>query len=183
MENATIQAELNKACWTTGISRSALFFRAAIAIVLGGLLVAAPLATIQIITVCIGILMVFNAGSLFTDTFKLKGGAFWLSIIYASSLTLLGIFAILEPLRIDLLWIYILAVWQLLTGISGISSALSKHTPYRGIALLSGSISLMVAIVLILWPFSGLAALWILGLFLMIFGGFLIGCALTIRKV
>lgn len=97
-----------------------------------------------------------------------------------------GIIAIVWPGLTTLALLYIIAFWAILTGAFEIIAAIRLRKEIEGELLLGlgGLLSIIFGIVLIAFPISGaLAVVWLIGIYAIIFGVFLIGLGLRLRKV
>lgn len=156
--------------WTVGISKSAFIFRGIIALLLGIMLLAEPLTTLTVITVSIGILMIFASGAVFSGAVKIKSSYRWMVFVYAVSLLVLGGLAVFRPMMVEWLWILMLAGWQLMAGINALILMFDKKVVSRSAALFSGVTSILLGVLLAAWPFTGLAMMmWLFGVIMILF--------------
>lgn len=106
-------------------------------------------------------------------------------------LLFVGIFGILVGAITFFYWqitafalLYLIAAWAVVTGILELVGAfeLRRHLPGDLWWVLAGLASIAFGIVLILRPLSGaLAVVWIVGIYAIVFGGFLIALAFKLR--
>lgn len=106
-------------------------------------------------------------------------------------LLFVGIFGILVGAITFFYWqitafalLYLIAAWAVVTGILELVGAfeLRRHLPGDLWWVLAGLASIAFGIVLILRPLSGaLAVVWIIGIYAIVFGGFLIALAFKLR--
>jgi len=106
-------------------------------------------------------------------------------------LLFVGIFGILVAGITFFFWqitafalLYLIAAWAVVTGILELVGAfeLRRHMPGELWWVLAGLVSIAFGVLLILRPLSGaLAVVWIIGVYALLFGGFLIGLALRLR--
>jgi len=106
-------------------------------------------------------------------------------------LLFVGIFGLLVGAITFFFWqitafalLYLIAAWAVVTGILELVGAfeLRRHLPGDLWWVLAGLASIAFGVLLILRPLSGaLAVIWIIGLYAIIFGGFLIGLAFRLR--
>jgi uncharacterized membrane protein HdeD (DUF308 family) len=106
-------------------------------------------------------------------------------------LLFVGIFGILVGAITFFFWqitafalLYLIAAWAVVTGILELVGAfeLRRHLPGDLWWVLAGLASIAFGVLLILRPLSGaLAVIWIIGIYAIIFGGFLIGLAFRLR--
>jgi len=108
-------------------------------------------------------------------------------------LLFVGIFGLLVGAITFFFWqitafalLYLIAAWAVVTGILELVGAfeLRRHLPGDLWWVLAGLASIAFGVLLILRPLSGaLAVIWIIGLYAIIFGGFLIGLAFRLRDL
>lgn len=106
-------------------------------------------------------------------------------------LLFVGIFGILVAAITFFFWqitafalLYLIAAWAVVTGILELVAAfeLRRHLPGELWWVLAGLASIAFGVILILRPLSGaLAVVWIIGIYAVLFGGFLIGLSLRLR--
>ncbi len=106
-------------------------------------------------------------------------------------LLFVGIFGILVGAITFFFWqitafalLYLIAAWAVVTGILELVGAfeLRRHLPGDLWWVLAGLASIAFGVLLILRPASGaLAVIWIIGIYAIVFGGFLIGLAFRLR--
>ena len=106
-------------------------------------------------------------------------------------LLFVGIFGILVGAITFFFWqitafalLYLIAAWAVVTGILELVGAfeLRRHLPGDLWWVLAGLASIAFGVLLILRPLSGaLAVVWIIGIYAIVFGGFLIGLAFRLR--
>ncbi len=106
-------------------------------------------------------------------------------------LLFVGIFGILVGAITFFFWqitafalLYLIAAWAVVTGILELVGAfeLRRHLPGDLWWVLAGLASIAFGVLLILRPLNGaLAVVWIIGVYAIIFGGFLIGLAFRLR--
>jgi len=106
-------------------------------------------------------------------------------------LLFVGIFGILVGAITFFFWqitafalLYLVAAWAVVTGILELVGAfeLRRHLPGDLWWVLAGLASIAFGVLLILRPLSGaLAVVWIIGIYAIVFGGFLIGLAFRLR--
>ena len=106
-------------------------------------------------------------------------------------LLFVGIFGILVGAITFFFWqitafalLYLIAAWAVVTGILELVGAfeLRRHLPGDLWWVLAGLASIAFGVLLILRPLSGaLAVMWIIGIYAIIFGGFLIALAFRLR--
>ncbi len=108
-------------------------------------------------------------------------------------LLFVGIFGILVGAITFFFWqitafalLYLIAAWAVVTGILELVGAfeLRRHLPGDLWWVLAGLASIAFGVLLILRPLTGvLAVVWIIGIYAIVFGGFLIGLAFRLRSL
>lgn len=115
-----------------------------------------------------------------------QGKPFWSLIVIGLLGVIAGIFTFFAPgVTAFALLIYI-AVWAILMGIFQIITAIRvrKTVDHEWLIILSGVVSVIFGIVLLLSPLAGMVALvWVIGGFSVVFGLLLLGAALRLRKL
>ncbi len=170
-----------------GFTRPVLLVRGLVCMILGVLLIALPLGTLEILMQILGIVLVINGiGGFFADVdnLQVKSPAGWL---YPILTVILGVFAFFAPLALGLGVFWVIAAWFL---VSGLTQAGLLFLPYAGSSKLlmgmSAIINIILGLLFISHPFSGLAAMvWLAGVFLSA-GGLLtiiIGCCLKVVRI
>lgn len=98
---------------------------------------------------------------------------------------LAGVIAIFWPLAIITVFVYLFALWALITGIAEIVLALSlrKVVAQEIFYLLAGFLSIITAVVLLVVPgAAAVAIVWVVGVYAVLFGLMLIGSAIRLRS-
>ena len=106
-------------------------------------------------------------------------------------LLFVGIFGVLVGAITFVFWqitafalLYLIAAWAVVTGILELVGAfeLRRHLANEVLWMLAGLVSIGFGVWLILRPANGaLAVIWIIGIYAIVFGGFLIGLAFRLR--
>jgi uncharacterized membrane protein HdeD (DUF308 family) len=95
-----------------------------------------------------------------------------------------GAVALLWPRLALLGFIYVAAVWAILSGIALLIAALRLHRAYGEVTLiLGGLVSIAWGILVVVWPIAGeLALAWWIGAYALLFGVFMLTFALSLRR-
>ena len=99
---------------------------------------------------------------------------------------ILGAIALVTPVIAVLAWVYVIAAWAIVTGVLEIVNAihLRKHISGEIWMLLSGLISIVFGLLLTFWPLEGaLAITWLIGIYAVIFGIFLLVLAFKLKGI
>lgn len=112
-------------------------------------------------------------------------GARWWPLAIEGGLDLAaGAIAFLWPRIALLTFIYIAAVWAILSGAALLAAALRlRRTQGEALFLVSGLLSLAWGIVVLFWPIAGeLALAWWIGAYAVLFGAAMLAVALRLRR-
>jgi uncharacterized membrane protein HdeD (DUF308 family) len=97
-----------------------------------------------------------------------------------------GLFAFVWPSVTALVLVYFIAAWAILTGIADVVQAveLGRVISNEWLLILSGALSIVVGILLFLFPSGGaLALVRLIGIYAILFGALLIGLSFRIRSL
>lgn len=109
----------------------------------------------------------------------------WLGLTGACGIVL-GIVALVWPGITGLALLLLIAVWALVTGVLEIVTAIRLHNVIRGewLYVLTGAVSVLFGVLLLVWPVSGaLAVVWLIGFFSILFGAAMVGAAFRLRRL
>jgi uncharacterized membrane protein HdeD (DUF308 family) len=164
----------------------ALALRGTAALVFGVLAVLWPGMTLT------GLVWIFAAYMLIDGVFALAAGlstaqlgARWWPLALEGVLDLAaGAVAFLWPRIALVTFLYIAAVWAILTGIVLLAVALRlQRAEGEPLFLLGGLLSLGLGIVVLVWPMAGALALaWSIGAYAILFGAVMLAVALRLRR-
>ena len=146
---------------------SSLIVRGIIMILFGLLFWARPVQIMNIIIVVIGLMLIIDSVPLFISSFKLKGQTRAVTLIPASIMLILGLLCTFNAMGIARIGIAVIGIWQLISGIQSISTAKSSGS----LGIVSSLLSILVGIILIVSPITGLIAYtWLLALCIVVAG-------------
>ncbi len=146
---------------------NSLIVRGIIMILFGLLFWIKPVQLMNIIIIVIGIMLIVDSLPLFLSSLKLKGQSRAATLIPATIMLTLGLLCTFNALGIARIGIVIIGIWQLISGIQSISTA--KNSGSLGIV--SSLLSILVGIILIVSPVTGLVAYtWLLALCIIVSG-------------
>ncbi len=158
------------------------------AVILGVLMLAWPGKTLLVGAIMFGVYLVVSGiyQVFFALTLHVSSGGRFLLFISGTAALVLAVLAFRhfgEGYAILLLAIWI-AVGFVFRGVSTLSLAISDPTlPARGWEIFFGAASLIAGLVMLAWPGpSLLSLLTVVGVWLIVIGGFEIGTAFAIRK-
>ncbi|GAA4083709.1 MULTISPECIES: HdeD family acid-resistance protein [Actinomadura] len=109
----------------------------------------------------------------------------WLGVAGVCGIVL-GIVALVWPGITGLALLFLIAVWALVTGVLEIVAAIRLRHVIRGewLYALSGAVSVLFGVLLLVWPVSGaLAVVWMIGFFSIVFGAAMVGAAFRLRRL
>ena len=115
-----------------------------------------------------------------------KGNPNWWAVLIQGLVgILIGIVMFSNPLMTAVLFVRLLALWAVLVGLFRIFGALSlrKEIPGEWMHVVGGIITVLFGIVVFAWPEAGvLYFAWLIGLFAVLSGVFLIGVAMKAKS-
>ncbi|WIX32785.1 DUF308 domain-containing protein [Salinicola sp. JS01] len=164
-----------------------------IAIVFGLIAVFQPLAAIAALTWIMGIMaLAEGVSTLFMTATAYRGaGKGWL-IGYGVLSILFGLLAIFDPLSMASALLVLVGIWLIIAGVYRLLLGLRIRRPVagqgwapgEGWTVLSGVLALLLGILLVVSPLSGLVAtaLWI-GIVALVYGVIQVIAALRVRKM
>ena len=159
----TIQNQLNSILKMT---RGMIIFRAMIMLIIGVCMIFAPLQTLWWMTICIGAIVLIDGVMLLSASLQSKNELQGVMLINAALLIILGVFSLISPLIMDMVWVMMLGIWQLLAGLQYLF--LRKRTRHTFFTLVTGILSVLAGLFFLLLPFGGLlAATWLIAIVLL----------------
>jgi uncharacterized membrane protein HdeD (DUF308 family) len=141
----------------------------------------------------LALVVLFGAYSLVDGVFALvaafgpraEGRRFWLALQGVAGIVI-GAITFIWPTITALVLVALIALWAIVTGILQVMAAIRLRRDMRGewLLALSGVLSVVIGIILLVWPGSGAVGLVLLiGAYAVVFGGALVGLGLRLRKV
>ena len=137
------------------------------------------------------LVLLFAAYALIDGVFSLiaaqraarRHGRSWPLLLEAVLDIVLAGFALVFPGVALIVFIYAIAIWALLTGAALLTAGLAMLRQHGDLLLiLSGFLSIVLGVVLLLQPTAGVIALaWWLGIYALLFGITLVGAAFRLR--
>jgi uncharacterized membrane protein HdeD (DUF308 family) len=113
-------------------------------------------------------------------------GLRWPMVLQGVLGMLVGVLVFLRPENAELVLLYVIAAWAIISGILQIAAAvrLRKVIPDEWASILGGIASVVFGVLLAVWPKGGLVALvWIFGVFAVVFGIMQLLLANRVRKM
>ena len=159
----TIQNQLNSILKMT---RGMIIFRAMIMLIIGACMIFAPLQTLWWMTICIGAIVLIDGIMLLSASLQNQNELQGVMLINAALLIILGGFSLISPLIMDMVWVMMLGIWQLLSGLQYLF--LRKRARHTFFTLVTGILSVLAGLFFLLLPFGGLlAATWLIAIVLL----------------
>ena len=161
--------------------------RGIIALILGIFALFLPEVVYMSLVLIVGVFALVDGAialiSAFTSNAKSEH---WWWIIFEGVLgVLLGILTIFRPAAMGEIWIILIAVWAIVTGIFEIITAIALRKVIEGEIwmILGGVVSLLFGVLLLIYPAAGAIAIgFIIGIFAVLFGIFFILLAFRLRR-
>lgn len=164
-----------------------LALRGIIAILFGFILWTWPAMTLRILTRVFGIFVI--AAGIFAILSGLRATQArhrWLHIGEGALGVLVGIISLAWPAITAIALLYLIAGWAIATGIMEIGGAFQRGRAAgtEFLLILSGVVSIIFGILLIVWPHLGLLALlWLFGIYVVVYGVILLVHAISGRPL
>jgi uncharacterized membrane protein HdeD (DUF308 family) len=109
----------------------------------------------------------------------------WLLLIEGIAGILAGIIAFVLPGVTAIVFLYLIAAWAVITGISEIATAIRLRQEIRGewALIIGGALSVLFGVILaVVGPLAGLLSLiWLIGIYALIFGILMLITAFQVR--
>jgi uncharacterized membrane protein HdeD (DUF308 family) len=161
--------------------------RGILALILGIFALFFPEVVYMSIVLIIGVFaLVDGAIALFSAFTSNAKSEHWWWIIFEGVLgILLGVLTIFRPAAMGEVWMILIAVWAILTGILEIITAVALRKAIEGEIwmILGGVVSLLFGVLLLIYPTAGAIAIGIIiGVFAILFGIFFILLAFRLKK-
>jgi len=140
----------------------------------------------------LSLVIIFGAFALVDAIFGLvaafMGGvrseSWWWLILEGVFGLLIGILTIVQPVAMGLAWVFVIAVWAIVTGIFEIITAIRLRKVITGewALIIGGIFSVLFGLVAAIYPASGAFAIgWIVGVYALLFGFMLVALSLRLR--
>ncbi len=165
----------------------ALALRGAIAILFGLAALVRPGIALE------ALILLFGAYALVDGVFSIvgvfggtrSGTPRWLLLLEGVVSILAGLIAFVLPGLAAVAFLYLIAAWAIITGISEIAMAIRLRREIRGewALILGGAFSVLFGVILaLIGPFAGLVSLiWLIGVYALIFGILMLITAFQVR--
>ena len=160
----TIQSQINSMFRMT---RGMIIFRAAVMLIIGVCMLFAPLQTLWWMTICIGAVVLVDGIMILSASLRSRDELRGAMLVNAVLLIILGLFSLISPLIMDMIWVMMLGIWQLLSGLQYLF--LRKRAHHTLFTLMTGILSVLAGLFFLFVPFGGLlAATWLIAIILLI---------------
>lgn len=162
-----------------------LVFQGAIAILFGLLFLFTPLASLLTLVYLFAAFVIADGilalASMFSPE---RGTSRWLLAVYGIAGIVIGILAFTWPEITALTLLYLIAFWAFIMGIFRIASAIALRREVQGewLQLLTGIIAVVFGIYVLFAPAGLQALVFVIGIFAIIRGVFLIASGLRLRR-
>lgn len=166
-------------------TRSSLILRGGVALIFGLFALSYPHFTLSFFVIIFGI-YVFASGlmTLLLALFSREYDTNWWVYFFEGLFSMIaGIIVFCWPDMTAVIFLYILALWAMFTGIMQIVAYIKLHSIFENDLLLcfSGLISIIISIVLFRFPIESIVMIaWILGVYSFVFG--LLSILSTVRR-
>lgn len=97
----------------------------------------------------------------------------------------IGILTIVQPAAMSLAWVFVIAVWAVVTGVFEIITAIRLRKVITGewALIVAGVLSVLFGLVAAFYPASGAFAIgWIIGVYALVFGFTLVALAFRLKR-
>ncbi|HVN52930.1 MAG TPA: HdeD family acid-resistance protein [Anaerolineaceae bacterium] len=170
------------------ITRSWWLFvlRGIAAIIFGILAFASPRSTILALVIVFGIYAVIDGIMAIIAAFQMRGTVdqWWVVLLEGIAGIVVGIIALVYPQITAGAFLFLIAFWAIFTGIMEIIAAISLRRVINNewSLILSGILSVVLGVLLLVYPSSGAVGLvWAIGLYAILFGVLTLYLAFRIR--
>ncbi len=173
----TLADAIKRSWWT-------LLVRGIIAIIIGSVALVWPQITLEAIVILIGVFLILDGLSAIMQSLAQKYHR-WVLVLFSGILGVLaGIITLFWPGIAEIVVIYLIAAWALITGILEIVASLNMDETFQGrwLLLIGGILSFVFGIVVFLRPDLGLLAIVVLlGFYALFVGIIMVILALEVR--
>ena len=161
--------------------------RGILALILGIFALFFPEVVYLSLVLIVGVFALVNGAiALFSAfTSNAKSEHWWWIILEGALGVSLGLLTFFRPVAMAEVWMILIAVWAVLTGILEIITAVALRKVIQGEIwmILGGVVSLLFGVLLLIYPTAGAIAIgFIIGIFAVLFGVFFILLAFRMKK-
>lgn len=173
--------DINRSWWSPMIRGIVAVLFGLVALILPGLTLRVLIALFGAYVLLDGIFAIVAA----LQAIQARRSFVWSLVEGIASITV-GILTFFWPGLTALVLLYFVAFWAILTGVVEIVAAVELRRIIQGewLLLLSGVLSIVFGVVLVLFPGAGaLSLIWLIGIYAIVFGVLLIDLSLRLRSV
>jgi uncharacterized membrane protein HdeD (DUF308 family) len=165
----------------------AVTLRGVVAIIFGLIAIVAPIPTLEVLVLFVGAYMLVDGVFAIIAAFRHRAGhdRWWVLLLEGLLGVVAGIATFFLPLLTTLVLLYVIAFWAIVTGILEIAAAIRLRKDIQGewMLALGGAVSVILGVLLLLFPTAGvLAVAWMIGWYAILFGLMLFILGLRLRK-
>lgn len=157
------------------------------AIVFGIIAFVSPAATLLALVIVFGIYAIFDGVLAVVTAFQIREDAkhWWVVLLEGLAGILFGIIALVYPLITAGALLLLIAFWAVVTGIMEIIAAirLRREITNEWSLILTGIFSVILGVMLFVFPGAGLALVWTIGLYAVFFGVLMIIFGFEVRSL
>jgi len=157
------------------------------AIVFGIIAFVSPAATLLALVIVFGIYAIFDGVLAVVTAFQIREVAkhWWVVLLEGLAGILFGIIALVYPLITAGALLLLIAFWAVVTGIMEIIAAirLRREITNEWSLILTGIFSVILGVMLFVFPGAGLALVWTIGLYAVFFGVLMIIFGFEVRSL
>jgi uncharacterized membrane protein HdeD (DUF308 family) len=163
----------------------ALVLRGAVAVLFGIAALIWPDITVTALVFLFGAYVLVDGIFALIGAFWNRTGQWWLLLIEGIAGIAAGILTFIWPNITELILLYLIAFWAILTGILEIAAAIQLRKELTGewLLVLGGLASLVFGIIMVFSPGAGATALiWLVGAYAIVFGVLLVVLGFKLRS-
>ncbi len=161
--------------------------RGVVAILFGVLALVWPGLTLEILVLFFGAYALVDGAFAIVAVATNRAGhdTWWVLLLEGLVGIAAGIITLLRPGLATLVLLYVISFWAIVTGVLEIVAAIRLRKEIQGewLLALSGIVSLVFGVLLLLFPAAGaLTVGWLIGVYAIVFGAMLLSLGLRLRK-
>jgi uncharacterized membrane protein HdeD (DUF308 family) len=165
----------------------ALVLRGLFAVLFGIMALAWPGITLEALVLLYGAYALADGAFAIASVIagRTEGRPWWSLLVEGLVGIAVGIMTFAWPGITALVLLYLIAAWAFITGIFEIVAAIRLREEIRGewLLALSGVLSILFGVILVIWPGAGAVALvWVIGAYAIAFGALLIALGFRLRS-